>query len=548
MFKTVALPVAAAMMLLTVTSCSSDDNMSEEPTSKVVSTKGYAIPVTVNVSRQGDSANGTTRATYDTSTKTLSFSTGDKLFIHGTHGTAGNFAGTLTWTSGTTFEGTVYTESLYSGTCKELFASTPTSDIQALLLPAGYESYGYITISSPDTYSSTVDTDEAKAFVTGDKTLGVAQLSFEQAQGYSDGFVLEPQQAVMSCSVSGLTPNTAYTFTASDSHYYPAGSVTTDANGIATFCVGFLAGSDYSLPYTISDGTYTYYLGSRKMEKNKIYNVSPELINLANVSSATTAGNGDVLTGTLGSNVKISIAAGATVTLQNATINGMSDVSYPWAGITCEGSATINLEGTNTVKGFYSHYPGIQPGGSNTTLTIQSNSGKGTLAASSNGVFGYGAGIGGGYNISCGNITINSGTVTATAPYNIGAGIGAGGAGGGSFSSSTCGAITISGGTVSATGGTTAAGIGSGSAVNQNGDATSTCTSITITSDVTKVDATKGEGATDCIGNGIADGSNATSGVTGTITIGGTTYWDGSTYQGTGATYLTQSSITYPSE
>jgi hypothetical protein len=47
------------------------------------------------------------------------------------------------------------------------------------------------------------------------------------------------------------------------------------------------------------------------------------LTDLSTITSNYTAKNGEILTGTLGSNVKISIANGATVTLDGVTINGV---------------------------------------------------------------------------------------------------------------------------------------------------------------------------------------------------------------------------------
>ena len=214
-------------------------------------------------------------------------------------------------------------------------------------------------------------------------------------------------------------------------------------------------------------------------------------IDLSTVTENTTIGNFTTLTGTLGKNVKISIAAGATVTLDDVTINGVNNESYKWAGITCEGDAIIIIKGTNTVKGFYEDYPGIQVS-SEGTLTIK---GTGSLTASSNG---RGAGIGGGYGIACGNIIIEGGTITATGGQWA-AGIGSG-------SGETCSDITISGGTVTATGGSNAAGIGSG---NNAG-----CGDIKITSGVTQVTATKGSSADNSIGKGRL-------GYCGTVTIGG---------------------------
>ena len=178
--------------------------------------------------------------------------------------------------------------------------------------------------------------------------------------------------------------------------------------------------------------------------------------------------DGEVLTGTFGANDKISIADGATVTLNNVIINGVNSEDYQWAGITCLGDCEIVLaeNSKNTVKGFYGHYPGIYvPKGK--TLTI---SGTGFLDASSNG---DGAGIGGDY-------------------YG------------------TAGSIVISGGTISATGGTYAAGIG--------GAFRGSVENITITDGVTKVTAKKGAGAPYSVGEGLR-GSG-----TGDITIGGVVY------------------------
>ena len=52
-------------------------------------------------------------------------------------------------------------------------------------------------------------------------------------------------------------------------------------------------------------------------------------------------GDGDVLTGRLSGYYKIAIAKDATVTLDNAVINGVYSRSYEWAGITCLGNCNI---------------------------------------------------------------------------------------------------------------------------------------------------------------------------------------------------------------
>ena len=278
-------------------------------------------------------------------------------------------------------------------------------------------------------------------------------------------------------------------------------------------------------------------------------------IDLSTVTADTTVADGYTITGTLGANVKISIADGATVTLKDVTIKGInSGDSYKWAGLTCAGDATITLEGTNTVKGFWKYYPGVfVPKGK--TLTIK---GSGSLAADSNG---RGAGIGGcfaddythipkeegscgtivieggtitaagigcGYYSDCDGVTIKGGTVTATS--------GVCAAGIGSCQGGSCGPISITGGTVTAKSVQGAAGVGTG-----QGDE-SKCGAITVATTVTKFTATKADGAIDSVGRG------KNGGTCGIVTIGGTVYWDGSQYQNGGDTILTQGTYTYPPE
>ena len=273
--------------------------------------------------------------------------------------------------------------------------------------------------------------------------------------------------------------------------------------------------SDATIDITATSGGKGYYktlTTPKSYAANNGYPVSWKMTQGVRLAGLTgnyyTAQDGDVLTGTLGSNVKISIANGATVTLKDVNINGSDTWTYgEYAGITCAGDATIILEGTNTVKGFAGDYPGILVP-EDKTLIIQ---GSGSLEATGRG---DGAGIGGGYLGNCGNITISGGDVTAVSGVDgNAAGIGTGycgncgditisggtvtatggkwaagiGCGGGD---STCGDILISGGTVTATGGSDAAGIGGGYADTMS---TNSCGEINITSGVTHVTATKGE-------------------------------------------------------
>ncbi len=292
------------------------------------------------------------------------------------------------------------------------------------------------------------------------------------------------------------------------------------------------------------DITVTIPSNLRNVMKGSTQYVSPGMIyDLSTLTGDRKLLNGDTMTGTLAGNYKITIADGAMVTLSDATINGVNSAYYKWAGITCEGDATIILDGTNTVKGFFERCPGIiVPAGK--TLTIR---GSGSLDASSNG---HGAGIGagtmgGGYVIDCGNIVIEGGTIIATGGMNC-AGIGSGDANVvGGNAESNCGNISILGGTVVATGGGYfAAGIGTGRG--------GTCGDITIGEDIVSVTATRGSEAkskpigaatqnSTCGTITVADGlSDTTNGGTRTIVqgdlsklTGDTTFIDGSVISGT---------------
>jgi len=272
-----------------------------------------------------------------------------------------------------------------------------------------------------------------------------------------------------------------------------------------------------------ADGTYIYENSGLTLAAGNYYQstvtMAPAATDLSKLTGDYTAKNGETLTGTLAGNYKISIADGATVTLDGVTITGENSSDYKWAGITCEGDATIILKdgSENTVKGFYERYPGIyvpddaENPANNKTLTIK---GTGSLTASSNG---GGAGIGGGNSINCGNIEIQGGVITATGS-SYAAGIGG-------ANSSSCGTITISGGTITATGGEKAAGIGS----VYCGD----CGDITISGGtVTANGGNEGAGIGSGVGSSASCGDITISGGTVTATGGREGAGIGSGYEG----------------
>lgn len=134
--------------------------------------------------------------------------------------------------------------------------------------------------------------------------------------------------------------------------------------------------------------------------------LAPVVVNLSTLTGNYEAQHGETLTGTLEACYSISVAPMATVTLSGVDID-MARLGTGADGIWCKGDAFLVLEeGTlNRVVG-YERCPGIYiaPG---YRLTIE---GTGELHAIGGG---WGAGIGGGEEIDCGEIWITGGTIHA---------------------------------------------------------------------------------------------------------------------------------------
>ena len=221
---------------------------------------------------------------------------------------------------------------------------------------------------------------------------------------------------------------------------------------------------------------YIKTISGKTLAAGKMYPIRlglPPTVNLATLEDNYTAKDGETLAGTLAGHHQIAIPDGFTVTLQNVSINAdMSMTIYAYPGIKCQGDATLILVGNNIVNSHNENYPGIYPGPTEKTLTIQGN---GSLSASSGAAPGIGSSSGNASFIKCGN-------------------------------------IVIAGGTIVASGGGKAPGIGSGAVSNMTVDNPS-CGNITITNEVTRVTVYKGANAPCYIGPG--EGGSC-----GTVTVG----------------------------
>ena len=298
-----------------------------------------------------------------------------------------------------------------------------------------------------------------------------------------------------------------------------------------------LGADTYSFLVDADNGkTYTFSKSNVNFENGKYYEITMKMTEAAQFVDLSTktanyeAQDGDVLTGQLPSDYLLTIAADATVTLFNATVN-YDDRGYSGSpAVSCLGNATLVLKGSNTVTCNGYNGAGITPA-NGSTLTIQGNGilnvngngescigigyregvngtgdvviNSGTIVIKANSaaigakygsignitinggnVTAYGkdnaAAIGCGYESTCGNITITGGTVTAIGNEAYCTAIGTGGG------NCTCGDITISGGTVTATSGNyvqSVIGVG----------CSGTCSKVTITTGITSLTMTSGK-------------------------------------------------------
>ena len=239
---------------------------------------------------------------------------------------------------------------------------------------------------------------------------------------------------------------------------------------------------------------YYYNKSGISLTAGKYYRSEPAMTTLG--TDKTAEGGVYKITGTYsGVGNSVTIPDGKTAVLSGATISGSNRIN-------CNSNVTIILMGSNSIT-----------------------------ASDNNPAIKF---------VESGTLTITgTGSLTATGgQYNPGIGPNCGGSAFG-----TCGDILICGGTIDVTGGKyyssnyySGAGIGTGNLGR--------CGNITITTGVTSVTARKGSGKGDYIAfHSIGYGGRFST--CGTVTIGGTVYWDGSSYQNGGATYLTQSTLTY---
>lgn len=277
LFKTFALPLFAAATL--ITACSSDDSneMAEEPAK---------APTTIHVSVGAEiAANSATRATYEHISGTdkdshLVFETGDKLYLELSGAQAGATYGDWLYKGVLEYKG----DGVFEGDMTAVDNRTTTGDIvkaaetvSAYLLPKGYDSGTFISTSESLSFNY------HKAFAAGDKGNSVAQVCQMSASAWTDGtpgkLTLDPQNAVIYFTVSGLAANTDYPvkleitgYPTWEGTFEVDGTATSDVSGIATFCIGIGDyGMDDAAIYHLTIDGQRKDLGTKTLAKGKVY-------------------------------------------------------------------------------------------------------------------------------------------------------------------------------------------------------------------------------------------------------------------------------------
>lgn len=616
--KTILSALAIAVALLAAnTACTSegaDNTVPEQPQQPDTPSTG-GITITVGAGISDDVAQVRSVVAMEDGKRALHFTNGDKLYVYGNLPSGYYLVGTLDIDASSisasgksaNFSGTI---KVYNSADVDVdtYPFTDPSDPLADCVSA--TAHLFHKDMKADIYTiqanHTLVYNTAKAFAADVEILMKTVLKVSGDYDKSNKkFSLGSTDAILNCTLSGLAASTSYKV-----------KLNSASSPVATYDFSTNAGGDGNVAFVASVGSYARILNILQSDGTtpvgnidlgtlsftaKVYNVSrywldPNFVKFTDLAKVTSheAKNGEVLTGVLGGGAtntgNVKIETGATVVLHNVEITSVDPSgSKQYAGIDCEGDATIILSGTNKVKGGASNRPAIYIP-KDKTLTLR---GSGLLKATGTE---NGAAIGGGYNLyghddcgniviegghisaaagtssaaigsgyhrSCGTITITGGTVKATSDGR-GAAIGSGETGscgtisisggtvtansdgtgaaiGSGYNSATCGTIGISGGTVTATSTGIGAGIGSGKG--------SSCTGISITGGTVEASGTAGAG----IGSGSDPGTSCgpvtiTSGVTsvkaqkttatcsigkgygascGTVTIGGAEYPDG---------------------
>ena len=307
------LTIAAALTMTTgLTACSSDNDLVETPNPEQPAqptATGVKVTVTAGI---GDGATTRSAVTTDGTTRTLTFTAGDRLYIHGeiydNHPSSPDYDeskeevetilagyldidGTSISGDGTTasFSGTLHTYDVYTG--DEVAYDFNDADPLAMCNYTNNEGYGepahaYLVHNGTMEGSYTIDGGVGFRYKPEDmfaddvETLMTKALFVMGRYDGSTGFTLSADCPILNCTLSGLKASHDYTATlASNTYSYYSNftyDIHTDADGTCAFAISTYMVESTHRYITIKDGddvVGTIDLGTRTLAA-KVYNVS----------------------------------------------------------------------------------------------------------------------------------------------------------------------------------------------------------------------------------------------------------------------------------
>ena len=300
--------VMAAAFITTFTACSSDDNNEAFGDSPVEPVRTVSVTVGAGITDDAVTRSGIIEGTNsdNKTTRTLKFTTGDKLFVRAMYGSADGLyykhvlRGFLTMVGSPTnddndksasFSGklTQYDRGEGNSTDGYTYAAVGSITVSFTSDPIGEAEKAFATLVHKDAIKGTDYTDEgwnisyAQDKLTSDvNTLMTKYLtvtSSSEGTGYNSSaksFTLNDpgNSPILNCTISGLTANTTYSVTYGDVDLSP--TVTANASGVATFAFfGDESSSNHVLKFVSPSETKIATLGNKNLGvSSKIFNVS----------------------------------------------------------------------------------------------------------------------------------------------------------------------------------------------------------------------------------------------------------------------------------
>ena len=264
--KNILVYAASLAASLLAASCNEEINETiDDPAAPTV----HSIEVTVPVSTD-------TKASYAGGGAATTFEAGDKLYIKVQSGETCTYVGVLDISAGavSTFTGTLYKTAGTDYSGSDII--TDCTSLEATLLPSGYDDTYYVLTEEGGIVTG-LTVEPAKAFsAAATKAAAVPQVanaSYNTTLSGAKTITLTPRNAVLYYTLSGLAASTSIDVTVSDGTTTVSGSVDTNADGEASFAVGY-AGGTGSKTYTVSTTGKDDDAVTASLVASKVYNVT----------------------------------------------------------------------------------------------------------------------------------------------------------------------------------------------------------------------------------------------------------------------------------